>query len=57
MVSMGTHTYIPEDEDSKLDLSSTMGLQPWLGIEHQNKAANKNKSKFANVEKAIKIFN
>jgi hypothetical protein len=54
---MGTQNYIPEDEDYKLDLSGTMGIQPWLGIEHLNKAANKNKNKFANIEKAIKIFN
>ena len=54
---MGTQSYIPEDETYKLDLSNIAGIQPWLGIEHQNKAANKNKSKFSNMEKAIKIFN
>jgi hypothetical protein len=54
---MGTQTYIPDDDNFKFDLSNMSGIQPWLGIEHQNKAANKNKNKFSNMEKAIKIFN
>jgi hypothetical protein len=39
------------------DLSKLTGLSPWLGIDHTNKAANKNKGRFASMEKAIKIFN
>ena len=57
LVSMGTPNYIPDDENHRLDISNMGGIQPWLGIEHQNKAANKTKSKFSNMEKAIKIFN
>lgn len=54
---MGTPSYIPDDEDTKFDLSNLGGIQPWLGIDHQNKAANKNKNRIPNMEKAIKIFN
>lgn len=54
---MGIQTYVPDEEDYKLDLSNQVGVQPWLGIEHQNKAANKTKNKFSTMEKAIKIFN
>jgi len=56
LVSVGTANYIPDD-DVKFDLSKLHGVQPWLGIDHTNKAANKNKGRFANMEKAIKIHN
>ena len=54
---MGTPNYLPDDENYKFDLSNLNGVQPWLGIDHQNKAANKNKGRFSTMEKAIKIFN
>lgn len=57
MISIGSPNYLPEEDDYKFDLSSLSGIQPWLGIDHKNTAANKNKSKLATMEKAIKIFN
>lgn len=54
---MGTPTYLPDDENHIFDLSNLNGIQPWLGIDHTNKAANKSKTRFTNMEKAIKIFN
>lgn len=58
LISMGTATYLPQDEDAYIfDLSNLNGIQPWLGIDHTNKLANKNKTRFSNMEKAIKIFN
>ncbi len=55
---MGTATYLPvDDDDHVFDLSNLSGIQAWLGIDHTNKSANKNKTRFANMEKAIKIFN
>lgn len=57
LVSLGTPHYIGEEDSVSFDLSKLTGLQPWLGIDHANKAANKNKGRFASMEKAIKIFN
>lgn len=57
LISMGAANYIPDEEDLKFNLANLGGVQPWLGIDHQNKAANKNKSRFSSMEKAIKIFN
>ena len=54
---MGTPTYLPDDENHVFDLSNLNGIQPWLGIDHTNKAANKSKTRFTSMEKAIKIFN
>ena len=55
---MGSPTYLQhEDESLVFDLSNLNGIQPWLGIDHTNKSANKSKTRFANMEKAIKIFN
>lgn len=57
VISMGTANYIPEEENTIFDLSNSNGFQPWLGIDHANKNANKTKSRYATMEKAIKIFN
>ena len=54
---MGKANYIPEEEDTLFDLSTANGFQPWLGIDHTNKAANKAKNRYSTMEKAIKIFN
>lgn len=57
VISMGTANYIPDDENTLFDLSGSTGFQPWLGIDHANKNANKTKSRYSSMEKAIKIFN
>lgn len=57
VISMGTASYVPEDENTIFDLSGSTGFQPWLGIDHANKNANKMKSRYSTMEKAIKIFN
>jgi len=57
VISMGTANYVLEDEDTLFDLSGSTGYQPWLGIDHANKNANKTKSRYSTMEKAIKIFN
>ncbi len=55
---MGHATYLPTDDEAyAFDLSNLTGIQAWLGIDHTNKSANKNKTRFTNMEKAIKIFN
>jgi len=53
---MGKANYIPEEEeeDTLFDLSTADSFQPWLGIDHTNKAANK--AKIVN-KKTKKIFN
>lgn len=57
VITMGTANYITDDENSLFDLSGPSGFQPWLGIDHANKNANKSKNRYPNMEKAIKIFN
>jgi hypothetical protein len=58
LISMGHATYLPTDDEAyAFDLSNLTGIQAWLGIDHTNKSANKNKTRFTNMEKAIKIFN
>lgn len=57
VISMGTANYVPEDENTIFDLSGSTGFQPWLGIDHANKNANKTKNRYSTMEKAIKIFN
>jgi len=57
VITMGTANYLPEDDETQFDLSTSNCLQPWLGIDHTNKAANKTKSRYSTMEKAIKIFN
>lgn len=52
---MNTPNYIPDDENHIFELT-TPSVQPWLGIDHMNKAI-RNKSRYASLEKAIKIFN
>jgi hypothetical protein len=52
---MGTATYFADDEDQLFELNSP-AIQPWLGIDHANKAL-RNRNRYATVEKAIKIFN
>ena len=54
---MGTANYIPDDDNTVFDISSSNGLTPWLGIDHINKNANKAKNRYSTMEKAIKIFN
>ena len=57
VITMGTANYLPEDDETQFDLSTSNCFQPWLGIDHTNKAANKAKSRYSTMEKAIKIFN
>lgn len=57
VISMGTANYVSEDENTIFDLSGSTGFQPWLGIDHTNKNANKTKNRYSTMEKAIKIFN
>jgi hypothetical protein len=57
---MGNANYVAEDEtqqqQQQLFELITPSVQPWLGIDHANKA-NRNKNRYASLEKAIKIFN
>jgi hypothetical protein len=56
---MGNANYVAEDEtqqQQQLFELTTPSVQPWLGIDHANKA-NRNKNRYASLEKAIKIFN
>ena len=55
---MGNANYVAEDDETQQQLFelTTPSVQPWLGIDHANKAS-RNKSRYTNLEKAIKIFN
>ncbi|KAK2192630.1 hypothetical protein NP493_27g01010 [Ridgeia piscesae] len=64
LVTMGKHTYLPEDSDFTVDLAefrprplqgSGMQTNPWLGLDHVNKAPKR--SRYSYLEKAIKIHN
>jgi ubiquitin carboxyl-terminal hydrolase 7 len=57
VISMGTANYVSEEENTIFDLSGSTGYNPWLGIDHPNKNANKTKNRYSTMEKAIKIFN
>ena len=52
---MGNANYISDDDTQLFELT-TPSVQPWLGIDHTNKAS-RNKGRYATLEKAIKIFN
>ena len=55
LITMGNANYVSE-EDTQVFEITTPSVQPWLGIDHANKA-NRNKNRYASLEKAIKIFN